>query len=103
MTQTGSLDRAEVLLSLQRALWDAVTPALRGVSVGWSNGTIEATFVYDCPITDDITELVAIVETEVLADFPPGISTQFELVHMPRSEDRREAAREWWAYLRHEA
>lgn len=71
--------------------------------MGWSAGQIEATFAYDCPISDEVTELVGIVETEVLADFTSNVSTHFELVHLPASQDRREVAREWWAFLRHEA
>ncbi|MCW2498019.1 hypothetical protein [Jatrophihabitans sp.] len=103
MTQADGLDRALVLLSLQRALWDAVTPELRAVSVGWSGGRIDTTFVYDSPISSEMVELVGVVEAEMLADFPSGTETRFDLVHIPRTEDRRDAAREWWAYLRREA
>ena len=43
--------RTQVLLSLQRALWDAVTADLLVVAVGWTDGCIRARFIYEGQIT----------------------------------------------------
>ncbi|NER08482.1 MAG: hypothetical protein F6K17_41085 [Okeania sp. SIO3C4] len=91
--------RASVLLSLQGALLGEVTPELRGVTVGWTEDTIEAIFYYDCKITDDISEIVNEMETIVISGFPEyGID--FRAVHC--NESKLPKGLFEWVYLRAE-
>jgi hypothetical protein len=94
--------RVEVLLSFQRALWDMVTPALRGVAVRYSYPTILARFIYET-LGGDETMLVAEVETYVLADFAPLVDVRCIAVAVPPSAHRDLAPGEEWVYLRRES
>lgn len=103
MTATRAAQmRVRVLLSIQRALLGSVTPSLRGVAVSWDERRVSARFVYD---VDDSThaELVQEIETEVLADLDPELSTQFEIEAASGSTPRVLKGAEIWAYLRREA
>jgi hypothetical protein len=93
--------RIEVLLSFQRALWDMVTPGLRGVAVTPAMPLIEGRFLYEEP--DDIERLIpAEVEAYVVADFLPPVDVRFEVVTLPRSQPRDLLPGEEWVYLRRE-
>ena len=94
--------RAQVLLSIQRALWDMVTPDLRGVSVSWGNHAVRMRFLYDRPVTADMREIVREVETYVLADFDEGLTTDVTAEFAAPNEVRHLRDRQWWAYLRRE-
>lgn len=95
--------RVEVLLSFQRALWDMVTPALRGVAVRYySYPTILGRFVYET-LGGDETMLVAEVETYVLADLAPQVDVRCIAVAVPSSAHRDLAPGEEWVYLRRES
>lgn len=94
---------AGVLWSLNRALWDNVTPQLCYVSVGLTRNTILARFAYECPPTDVERELVSDVETLVIADFHHLFETDFEVVHRdPGTTRELEDGTHWWAYMRQE-
>lgn len=98
----GQIDfRTQVLLSMQRALWDMVTPELRGVAVGWGDGSVSATFLFDGPIDAGAREIVREVETYFLADFE-SITTRFEAIEHPTPMPRELDDLQWWAYLRRE-
>jgi hypothetical protein len=104
MSDTGQAFRAQVLLSIQRALWDMVTPDLRAVAVGWPNGSVRARFIFDRPLTGGMQEIVSEVETHVIADFDAGTSVRFSAEFAPA--DARTELRDgegWWAYRRFEA
>ena len=73
--------RADVLLSMQRALLGCVTTALREVAVSWDDHRIAARFTYDREDSDH-TELVAEIETQVYADFEP-VETDFTIEVVP--------------------
>lgn len=99
--------RTQVLLSIQRALWDMVTPELRGVAVGWDKRTVDkrtvsATFLYDEPLSAEMWEIVREVETYVIADFDSTTATDFAADYLPADKPRQLEAEQWWAYLRRE-
>jgi hypothetical protein len=93
--------RIEVLLSFQRALWDMVTPGLRGVAVTPAFPVIRARFLY-AALDDDEDQIVAEVETYVVADFVPPVDVQFEAVAVPTHKTRDLLPGEEWVYLRQE-
>jgi hypothetical protein len=61
--------RANVLLSIQRALLGVISSKLRGVTVAWSSVSIDILCFFDGPISDDDKDAMQEVETEVMADF----------------------------------
>lgn len=95
--------RTRVLLSMQRALWDMVTPKLRGVSVGWieSETTVSVSFLYDCEVDDDLCGIVSEVETSFIADFD-SVNTEFVALEHRVPLPRELESHLWWAYLRRE-
>jgi hypothetical protein len=77
--------RTAVLLSMQRALWEQVTPDLRGVAVAWSGeldgqAQITARFLYQAAVGEVQAECVSLTETYLLADFLEGTRTTFVAV-----------------------
>lgn len=92
--------RCEVLLSLQRALLGEVTPNLRAVTVAFTGDSIHFEAFFDGPIGDEEREAMSLVETEVLADFPPEHRVTHQLVRLDAPtlvpKDRT------WAYHRKE-
>jgi hypothetical protein len=98
----GRPSRVGVLVAMQRALWDQVTPELRGVAVSWAEALVAARFLYDLPITDDLEGLVGEVETEVLTDFAPDVRSVFRTEHLPSPLPRTLLSGEAWVYLRKE-
>ena len=62
--------RISLLLSLQRALLDAVPPSLRSVTCDWERTEIRLQFLFDGEISEDDEETARIAGTEVIADFP---------------------------------
>jgi hypothetical protein len=75
--------RAQVLLSVQRALLGAVDPELRAVAVGWSDTSVEARFIYDATELEPFTETVSVAETEVIADFSRDVNVAFSAEALP--------------------
>lgn len=71
-------EREQVLLSLQRALLGAITPNVRSVSCNLSANVIAILVIFEAAPSNDDLERMSVVETEVLADFPP--SRQVRLV-----------------------
>jgi hypothetical protein len=94
--------RRSVFLSMQRALWDMVTPDLRVVAVQIEGKTIRVRFGYARPVTDFLRELVSEVETEVVADFLTDVTTEFSAEFVPVGTSRVFPGDWWWAYLRRE-
>jgi hypothetical protein len=92
--------RVSILLSVQRALWDEVGPALRGVTVGWDERSIRIVCYFDGPISEEDRESMSCVETEVIADFSEDERIRLECVRldapapMPMLGD--------WVYVRRE-
>lgn len=93
--------RIEVLLSFQRALWDQVTPSLRGICARISYPSIEARFLYES--VDMLErEITAEVETEVYSDFVPPVTAEFRAVAVPNGQPRELEDGEEWIYVRRE-
>lgn len=61
--------RIRVLLSLQTALLDEITPNIRGITCGWSNYLITINCYFDGEISEDDRESMECVATEVIANF----------------------------------
>lgn len=95
--------RISALQSLQSALWDVVTPNLRGVAVRIEYPMIHARFLFENEPTEDDRENVSEAETYAIADFHENIEVVFEPVEVPVSEPRELEAGEQWVYLRKEA
>lgn len=94
--------RIEVLLSIQRALWDIVTPNLRGVAMQLEPNDVRGRFIYDCFVDDEIREIVAEAETYFIADFDGATVVAFHPEYVPSSEGRDLHDGEFWVYLRRE-
>lgn len=96
--------RTAVLLSMQRALWEHVTPDLRGVAVNCSGeldrGThVAARFLYEGDVGPLQRECVSESEAYFSADFLPDMSTEFVAVD---HADRDLEGGEIWVFLRWE-
>lgn len=61
----------DIPLFLKKALLGQVTPALRGVTVGWDESMIRIAAYYDKEITELDRELMEDVELLIMADFSP--------------------------------
>lgn len=102
----GTLDfriQVLVLLSFQRALWDMVTPPLRGVAIRLAEPLVEARFIYEHEPMEDEVQIVAEVETYVIADFTPPTNVNFKAVGASPPAPRELITGEEWIYLRREA
>lgn len=95
--------RTSVLLSLQRALWDVVTPNLRGVAVRADHPRITARFLFEGEPSEDDRENVSLAETSTIADFSKEVEIEFTPVQVPVAEPRDLHPGEHWVYLRKEA
>jgi hypothetical protein len=96
------LSRTSVLLSLQSALWDAVTPGLRGVAVRFGEASIEGRMIYDHHPGTAEHEDCSLVETYVVADFPDDVTVSLGAVAVVPPKPRSLLAEELWVYLRKE-
>ena len=85
-------------LSLQRALWGAITPQLRAVAMGWTSEVGRARFVFDRRPTEEDRELVEDVETEVIADFGDEVTFEFAAVGDPAGKLALEPGESWWSF-----
>lgn len=94
--------RVSVLLSIQRALWDEVTPRLRGVSVAVSESAVSGRMIFDHVPTDDDVEDCSLVETHVIADMLPEVTVTLTAVGAEPPEPRDLLPGEEWVYLRKE-
>lgn len=102
MTSADDDRRSTVLLSMQRALWDMISPDIRGIAVSWAPDLVRARFVYDREVDEDAWETVREVETEVLADLVAGVRTEFTAEFMPVEKPRDSRDGEYWVYRRRE-
>ena len=98
-----AVDRVSLLLSMQRALWEQVTPNLRGVAVSLrlvgNRQTVEARFLYEGDAGDTERECTSLAETYCIADMTEDVSVAF-LVIERASLDLMPGKQ--WVYLRHE-
>ncbi len=97
---TAIVRRAEVLLSIQRALLGEVTPAMRAVTVQFDEGSVRILFYFDGDFSDVDREAASRVETEVMADMsdPSSVSSACRRIDPPsRIEDAGT-----WVFARNE-
>jgi hypothetical protein len=94
----------KVLLSMQRALWDLVTPKLRGVTVRISevDKSIGARFIYARDLTLALDEIVSEAEAYVAADFDEAVTIHFSAEYVPTTQSRDLQDGEEWVYRRRE-
>ncbi len=64
------IDRVGAILSMNRALWLEVSPALRAAKIHWDDQEIHLSFYYDGEISDDDCDSAQCVGTEVISDYP---------------------------------
>ena len=98
-----AVDRVEVLLSMQRALWEQVTPNLRGVTIALRaedpGQRVDARLLYEAAVGETERECASLAETHCIADMTPDVAVAFAVVEhasldlLPGEE---------WVYLRHE-
>jgi hypothetical protein len=62
--------KLHVLVALQQALLGEVSPALRAVTVLYDDNSIHFDAYYDGNVSDDASEAMSRVETELIAAFP---------------------------------
>lgn len=91
--------RQEVVLAVQRALWDLVTPMLRGMTVRFDYPIIHGRLLFEA-VGDDEREIVALISASVAADLGTSVDVDFCAVALPVWKDRRCEPGEEWAYLR---
>jgi hypothetical protein len=96
--------RAQVLLSVQRALWDLVTPKLRGVAlkISETDRSIVARFIYARGLTLVLDEIVSEAEAYVAADFDDTVTFHFSAQYVPTENSRDLEVGEEWVYRRRE-
>lgn len=96
---------SDVLFSVNRSLWDRVTPDLRGVSYLVTDNSLSVRWFYAEAIDDRTRELVSQAETECLADLWPARQVSYSTEHLPMQESRNIdwASGEHWVFLRYEA
>ena len=68
-----AVTRTKVLLSLQRALLGEVFPALREVTVDWSDSSVKFFAYVDGELAPEDEESLSCVSAEVAADFWSGM------------------------------
>lgn len=94
--------RRSVALSIQRALWDLVTPALRGVALTSSYPNIGGRFIYDRVPTQVDLEDLSLAVRRIVAGFQSDVHVSLEACYVPVSQSRDLLLDEWWAFRRKE-
>lgn len=82
------LNTKDILISIQRALLEKVTPNLRFVNIVPNNNyTIEVYFYYNQNPSEEEEELASLAHTEVVADYPsPQYRTNYYRRVLPYPE-----------------
>lgn len=83
--------RALVLLSLQRALLGEVFPALRVLTVDWSDAAVKFWAYVDGALRSEDAESLSCVSAAVAADFWPGVDIDYEIVRCDSPSPIRDA------------
>lgn len=95
-----TLKTIDICLSLQRALLDAVTPALRRVCFEQINKIINLYFYYEGTPSEIENELVVDVSAEVISDFPGEYDIRWEII--PTTSDEKIQSRGQIIFSRYE-
>ena len=65
-----SIERADMLLSVQGALLGAIGPSLHAIAVQWTDTSVTLIALADNELDPDQQEALEVALTEILADFP---------------------------------
>ena len=88
---------------MQRALWEQVTPNLRGVAVALrgeeGRQEVGARFLYEGHVGETERECTSLAETYCIADMTPDVAVAFSVVEHASLDLLPD---EEWVYLRHE-
>ena len=63
------IERAKILLSIQRALLGSVIPCLRCVTASWTKDAIKIVYYHDGQISEEDFDALDASTTEIYADF----------------------------------
>jgi hypothetical protein len=99
MTAVSEEQRTRALLSVQRALLGAVSPAVRAVVVELQGSALTVTAYFDGEVSEDDIESFSCVEAEIMADFP---EQRVEVRCDRRDAPQMIPAAGIWAYQRRE-
>lgn len=88
---------------MQRALWEQVTPNLRGVAVAFRSEEtrrwVEARFLYEGLVGETECRCTSLAEASLIADMTHDVAVAFSVIeHAPRDL----LPEEEWVYLRYE-
>jgi len=75
-----TVDRTLVLTSLQRAMLGEIFPALRAVTVEWSQRKVRFFAYVDGPLKEADAESLSCISAELAADFWPGVDIEYQVV-----------------------
>ena len=100
--RVDQLLRAEVLLSVQRALVGAVPASLRAVTCDWSEATVTLRYVFDGPVHPFDADRMMAVGGEVAADLGYAFSLDEKVVRADHPEGLDRHFLRAWAYMRQE-
>ena len=94
--------KAELLLSLQRALVGVVPASLRAVTCDWAEAKITLRYIFDGPMAPDDEESMRVVGAEVVSDFPPHMALDEQFVRFDHPAGLTPQFLRAWAYMRKE-
>ncbi len=93
--------RAQVLLSIQRALLGAVSSRLRGIACAWDHSRISIKAFFDGEVSEVDKEAMEVACSEVLSDFPEH-RVDVESVRLDYPEKLTLSGLNAWVYRRME-
>ena len=88
--------------SVRRALLGEVTPSLRGATARLAGDAAWCRFIYDSPITPELSELVADIETEIIADYSGLTPVTCTVEYVPVTVRLALTEGEHWVFRRRE-
>lgn len=80
------LNKAHLVLSLNRALWGEVGEGLRAVTFHLAEKQVILRFYVDGTVSDDMAESASVVETEFLSDLPHDVRVSSQIVRIDMPE-----------------
>ena len=94
--------RAELLLSLQRALVGVVPASLRAVTCDWAETKITLRYIFDGPACPYDADAMLAVGAEVASDFRDTVSLDEQIVQVDHPSALASHFLRAWAYMRKE-
>ena len=94
--------RAELLLSLQRALVGAVPASLRALTCDWAETKVTLRYIFDGPVCPFDADAMMAVGAEVAADFRDTVALDEQIVRVDHPAGLAPHFLRAWAYMRKE-